>query len=220
MKATILVALWAIYNFMQPITEPQFAGGKVALSKFIVSNIVYPRYSRQRCLQGTVMVSFKLSLDGVVNQATVSSGPGTDLDEEALRVVRLSSHKWKIPTNYNTDNTLTIPVIFKLDDRSCADIPALQKQQAILYYQEQKELTSVITSYYTGKKGVQTPREKERIIALKKQLGYNDQYFDDIIDQALNKYKQGDTTGCCDDLRFVKSLGSDKADKYLVQYCR
>ncbi|MNI76004.1 hypothetical protein D3C73_1322000 [compost metagenome] len=57
-------------------------------------------------------------------------------------------------------------------------------------------------------------------MAIKSQLGIDDEYLDDRIKMGLKKIKQGDKQGACEDFLFVKYMGSKKADDYLVKYCK
>jgi hypothetical protein len=58
--------------------QPVFKGKN--LSTFIYNVMIYPEYSRDNCLQGTVNISFKLNKQGRIYQSEVQKGFGTDLD--------------------------------------------------------------------------------------------------------------------------------------------
>jgi len=97
--------------------QPVFKGKN--LSTFIYNVMIYPEYSRDNCLQGTVSISFKLNKQGRIYQSEVQKGFGTDLDLEALRVVRLTSGKWIMPADHDTLVSMVLPVNFKLRDFNC-----------------------------------------------------------------------------------------------------
>ena len=96
---SFFIILASFYNDDQPV----FMGKN--LNAFIYNVLIYPEYSLDNCLQGTVNISFRLNKDGRIYQSEVQKGFGTDLDLEALRVVRLTSGKWIIPAGYVTLNS-------------------------------------------------------------------------------------------------------------------
>lgn len=67
---------------------PQFAGGDMALFKYLSENLKYPADAREKGLQGTVYVNFIISKKGNVLFPYVTRGIGSACDEEALRVIR------------------------------------------------------------------------------------------------------------------------------------
>ena len=75
--------------FINPEVRPQFTGGDKAFGAYLSKNIRYPQQALQRRVSGRVMVNFILSAQGRVQDAHVVSGPGSGLNEEALRLVWL-----------------------------------------------------------------------------------------------------------------------------------
>lgn len=200
--------------------QPSFRGGKRGMQTFISQNLIYPGYSRQNCIQGTIEVSFRLGRNGQVYGSRVEKGLGVDLDDEALRIVRLSSGKWLVPAGFDTTSIMTMPVTFSLSDRGCLTQSPKDIRNAINAYRAQQELTAAITNFYSQKeKGKYTEDDEKKIMQLKEQLGYNEEYIDEVIEQAQKKLRQGDKEGACEDLRFVKKLGSSKADRLIESSC-
>lgn len=216
-----LLILWtAFFSSVNNDERPAFKGGKKGIESFISENLIYPAYSRQNCIQGTIQVGFKLNGAGRVIDAKVQKGFGIDLDEEALRIVRLSSGKWMVPEGFDTSNVMVLPVTFALQGYNCDSRPAKEIQEAINAYRAQEELTGAITNFYERRQpGKYTARDEQKIIQLKEQLGYDEDFIDNVIAQAKKKLKQGDKEGACDDLQFVKKIGSDKADELISKYC-
>ncbi len=85
---TILCLL--LLGFGNAIAQPHFKGGDEALSFFLKEHLVYPDYSKQNCISGTIQVSFNVDRAGKVYGVKVYKGMGIDLDDEALRVVGLT----------------------------------------------------------------------------------------------------------------------------------
>lgn len=77
--------------FVNPEVLPQFTGGDAAFRAYLAKNIRYPAEAVRQHTTGKVYVSFVLNAAGLVIYATVLRGPGTGLNEEALRLV------WHMP---------------------------------------------------------------------------------------------------------------------------
>lgn len=201
--------------------QPQFKGGPNNLNAFIKNNLIYPDYSKANCLQGTIHVQFKLDQRGEIYDSEVKKGFGIDLDDEALRLIRLSSGKWIVPANYDTTTAIVLPVNFSLKDYNCEERNKDELNAAIAAYHARADLTKAILNYYDKKTlGEATPEEELRITALKIQLGYNDKYIGRLYKQGLRKLKQGDKESACEDLQTVRRLGSDLAEESIKKNCR
>lgn len=213
----ILFAFFVLSAFTLK-AQPVIKGG---LEAFVANNSVYPRYSLFNCIQGTVTISFKLNKAGEVYYSKISSGIGTDLDDEALRLIRLSSGKWIVPKNHDTTISLIAPMKFSLSGYNCSDKNPLDIQRAILAYKSNEALVNSIQNFYKNKeRGTYKEAEEQRFVALKNELGYDDEYFNARIKDGLKKLKQKDKQGACEDFLFVKYMGSDLANEMLEKYCR
>ena len=197
--------------------EPKLKGD---LAAFLKSNTIYPSYSLHNCLQGTVKVNFKLNAKGEVYQASIVEGIGTDLDDEALRLIKMTSGKWDVPSTHDTTSALIVPVKFTLDGYGCDRISKADMALAIRSYQNQEELFDVISNFYKSKeKGTAKPEDEARILLIKNELGIDEEYLQERINLAMKKYNQGDRQGACEEFNFVKYMGLDKANEFLAKYC-
>jgi TonB family protein len=166
-----------------------------------------------------VQVSFMLDEKGNVNGAKIQQGMGIDLDDEALRVIKLTSGQWTIPDNYDAGTRIVLPVKFTPDAQRCSGVH--DQGTAIEAYKNRQELEKVVTTYYKNKYlGKADTTAEARIIQLKKQLGFNDELIEDVLDQAKAKLKQGDIAGACTDWQFIRNTGSNRADKFIAKYCK
>ena len=182
--------------------------------------MIYPEYSKQHCLQGTIQVSFKLDRKGNVSSSRVQKGYGIDLDKEALRIVRLTSGKWKVPVLYDTTVAVVLPINFSLKDYKCEQVSRDNINIFIANYKAQQELTSAILNFYQKKStGSYSTEHEQRILQLKKELGYDERYIIRLLKQAQSELRQGDKESACDDFNFIHGLGSDKADEQIAQNC-
>ncbi|MBN2350041.1 MAG: TonB family protein [Bacteroidales bacterium] len=107
------------------ITKPEFftvekaaeyTGGMEAFKKFILANIQYPEKLKTSGISGTVYIQFSIGIDGSVSDVKVLRGLHPLLDQEAIRVIKLSA-KWT-PAQQGgkpVKTTLTVPVQFRLN---------------------------------------------------------------------------------------------------------
>ncbi len=72
---------------------PEFPGGIDAFYNFLAKNIKYPADSREKGIQGKVIIQFIVEQDGTLSALKVVRGVATDIDQEALRVLQ-TSPKW------------------------------------------------------------------------------------------------------------------------------
>ena len=96
---------------------PEFPGGLDAFGKFLAENIKYPADSRNKEVQGRVLLSFIVEHDGTLSDIKVVRGLAKDLDQESLRVLSLSP-KW-IPGMQNGHAVrvaYAVPISFTLSD--------------------------------------------------------------------------------------------------------
>lgn len=201
--------------------QPQFKGGPKSLASFISNNQIYPEYSKSNCIQGTIYVRFKLNHQGKVYDSDVQKGLGVDLDDEALRLIRLTSGRWIVPASHDTTKAIVLPVNFSLKEYSCEQQPRDDINEAIMAYRTRMNLTKAIVNFYQKKAaGEFIEGDELKILELKAQLGYNDKFINQLLKQAHRKLKQKDLEGACEDLMFIRNLGSDKADDLISTNCR
>jgi TonB family protein len=68
---------------------PKYPGGSEAFRKFISENVRYPDEALEARVEGTVIVEYEITDEGVVNNTHVIKSLGYGCDEEAVRVIRL-----------------------------------------------------------------------------------------------------------------------------------
>jgi TonB family protein len=219
MRKMLIILMLTAVAFAGYAQQPTFKGGQQALDNFLSQKIVYPEYAKQNCISGTIKVGFVVDENGKVINPRVIQGFGIDLDDEALRVVKLTSGKWVIPINYQPLN-IVLPIRFEADQTVCG-ISNNDMNLAIANYKSQQSLEDVVTNYYKAKYLSKADTTHEAaIISLKKQLGYDDKFIDDVLEQAHEKLNQGDNEGACHDWTFIRNIGSNRADDLLAKYCK
>lgn len=99
-------------------TFPEYTGGSAAQFWFIKQNMEYPEEAIRKQVSGTVLVSCTVEPDGSVTDTHIFLGSQPLLNDEAIRLVTLTSGKW-IPATRNGENIAdekVIPVPFRLED--------------------------------------------------------------------------------------------------------
>ncbi len=215
----VLFTICFIFVSALAFGQVQFNFGKGSFTDFLRENTIYPSFSKANCIQGTVNISFKLDEQGKIYASKVTKGILTDLNDEALRLVRLSSGKWKVPAGYDTTTAVVIPVNFKLEGFNCEGKSSSAREAAIRAYESEEALTNSVINFYKNIDKAKLGQEVQ-FIAIKKQLGIDDDYLNSRIETGLQKIKQGDKQGACEDFSFVKNMGSNLADAHLEKYCK
>lgn len=75
--------------------QPEFPGGVQGLGQFLSQNLSYPVSAQKAGAQGKVFVSFVVCTDGSLCDYEVVKRVQPDLDQEAVRVIKKMSGKWK-----------------------------------------------------------------------------------------------------------------------------
>ena len=95
--------------------QPSFPGGQAALNSYIGNNLQYPEKAKENGVQGRVSVKFIVEKDGSISNVEVNRSVDTDLDNEAMRVIK-SMPKWN-PAKQNGTEVRAyyyVPVTFRL----------------------------------------------------------------------------------------------------------
>jgi protein TonB len=107
-----------INNWVYNVPEmPTFNGGDlIEFSKWVQRNVIYPQSAIEQDLEGRVTVEFIIDKKGQIEEIKIMRGVDPLLDNEALRVLKMSP-LWK-PGKQNGDPVrvkLVLPIIFKLN---------------------------------------------------------------------------------------------------------
>lgn len=194
---------------------------KNGLENFVAANTIYPMYALDNCIQGVVEVAFKINKEGKVTYATVTRGVGADLDAEALRLIKLTSGKWTLPSGYDTTFLVRSLMKFSLRGYGCEEMNPASMGLAIKDYVDELASQNKIVNFYKNlEQGIANVVAEDEIVSLKAELGIDDNYLDRKIRIGERKIAQGDLQSACEDFKFVKYMGSTKADQLLAKYCK
>lgn len=94
-----------------------FKGGSNGFGEFMKQNLIYPKFAVDNYVEGQVMVSFLVHLDGSVSDVKVLRSVHHLLDAEALRVIKSTSGQWEpvvLEDGTPTCSRVVLPVVFRL----------------------------------------------------------------------------------------------------------
>lgn len=78
-----------VYEFDYVDIKPEFPGGGKSFIHFINSQREYPREAYEKGIEGRVMCSFIVNIDGKISHLQVLRGAESSLNSEALRILSL-----------------------------------------------------------------------------------------------------------------------------------
>lgn len=93
----------------------EFPNGLKGLQSFLKTNLRYPASSKRDGIEGTVYILFTVKKDGSLSDFELKQGVNSELDQEALRVMKLMPH-WKaaLQNGKPVNSRFVLPVIYKL----------------------------------------------------------------------------------------------------------
>jgi protein TonB len=85
-----------IFEIFDVSEKASFPGGDEGLQRFLGENLVFPPMAMENDIEGTVNVVFVVDKTGRVKDIAILGGKkGFGLEEEAMRVIKMTSGKWK-----------------------------------------------------------------------------------------------------------------------------
>jgi TonB family protein len=116
--------------FTEVEQQAEFPGGMGEFSKFLQKNIKYPASAQRANHKGKVYIQFIVNTDGSANEFEVLKSTGdNDLDNEALRVLKLATWNPGKQNGKNVRSRFTVPINFYLDDESKVKINKNDKEE-------------------------------------------------------------------------------------------
>lgn len=95
--------------------KPKYPGGDPELKKYLSLNLHYPTLALEQKIEGEVLISFTINMEGAIVDIKIIKGIGYGCDEEAIRVVK-GMPKWQ-PARIkgrNIEVAYRLPVVFEL----------------------------------------------------------------------------------------------------------
>ena len=105
-----------IYDNLSADEQPQYPGGDAAILQIIAQKLKYPVSAMERGVQGRVVVDIVVEKDGSISEAKVVRSVDSDLDKEALRVVKsLSKFTPGTKNGHPVRARYTLPITFRMN---------------------------------------------------------------------------------------------------------
>ena len=98
-----------------PDINAEYVGGELELRKFLSLNLEYPKRLRNMGIEGDVMYEFMVMEDGSISEIKLLLGNNKQLNEDALRVLKLLSN-W-VPDSHGgrtVRSTMRLPFAYKM----------------------------------------------------------------------------------------------------------
>ncbi len=98
MIKTIALLCWLSFSFaltQKAKQQPEFIGGATKFMLFISQNYRYPEQMIRANVSGRTVVKFRITERGMVDSIQIMKSPGFGTNEEIIRVLKLTSGKWK-----------------------------------------------------------------------------------------------------------------------------
>ncbi len=68
--------------------DAKYAGGDIAFYQFIAENLKYPQEAKDNKVQGDILISFDVEIDGSLSGFTIISGLGYGVDEALIALLK------------------------------------------------------------------------------------------------------------------------------------
>lgn len=182
-------------------THTQFIGGEKAFHRLLEKKIHYPKFCKENCIQGIVVISFEVDTLGNVNFINVVNSVHELLDEIAVNALKSTSGRWN-PASINghkVTETSRIPISFIYHDNECSE-ESIENFRKGTYYYEMDSL-KLAEKYYL------------------KSFRNNPQNITAIYNCSIIRLKLNDINGACNYLNYIKTLGRKDGDELIKQYC-
>ncbi|MCU0468456.1 MAG: energy transducer TonB [Arcicella sp.] len=103
-------------TYVNPHEPAEFKGGMQGFGMFLQGTLKYPSAAQRANVSGQVHTSFDICTDGTLCDYQILKSVGFGCDEEALRVIKLSSGKWKPSKERGrlVKAKFTLPITFQL----------------------------------------------------------------------------------------------------------
>ncbi len=140
-----------------PDIDPMYAGGSHEMTRFISTSLRYPREAANDNIQGLVVYTFVVELDGSLSNFEIMHRAHPLLDAEALRIIQ-SMPKWRpaVFKGENVRSTQYVPMYFKLNKDGYRNSTTAQ-QRKVMPLDPNEEIFTIVDQmpeFPTGEVGL------------------------------------------------------------------
>lgn len=197
------------------VTPPKFTGIDAtvpviveqkfpSVTDYLKTRITYPEEAVRSARQGTVVLGFTITAEGMVSDINVINGIGSIIDNEVISALQTTSGMWK-PGYINgeaCEMEREISIVFKLEDLSNNDFTfhagksyTKACEQLLVKHNNRKALK------FFDQGIVLLPNDKSLLVL-----------------RGLTRYELGDKTGALRDWNRIASLGGLEGSEYIEKY--
>lgn len=115
------------YQYVEQM--PEYNGGSEAFLTMIYDSLTYPTDAAAAKQTGITKVRFIVRPDGTIQDAQTLFKLGYGLDEEAVRIVKLSSGNWKPGSQNGKIVHVALDVTIDFRKKAPFDVAAVEKEQ-------------------------------------------------------------------------------------------
>ena len=138
-----------------PDIDPMYSGGSHEMTRFIANSLRYPREAAENDIQGLVVYTFVVELDGSLSNFEIMHRAHPLLDAEALRIIQ-SMPAWR-PAVYKGENvrsTQYVPMYFKLNKNGVRTTAQQRKVMPIDPNEQIFTIVDKMPEFPTGEEGL------------------------------------------------------------------
>ena len=99
------------------IKTPQYPGGRAALTKYVNSNLRYPKEALENKIEGEVEAEYFINGLGNITDVKILKGIGHGCDEEVIRLIKSLIFEKAVNRGLRTSTRKTLKVNFKLPNK-------------------------------------------------------------------------------------------------------
>ena len=179
---------------------PSFIGGEVELFKFLGKNLVYPKQANLNCISGKVQLSFLIDSIGNVSDTEIVKSLGFGCDEEATKVILLTSGRWNPATKNGKPELVRIalPVMF------------LAQKDCVPYYEELLE---------KGNRFFEKEKFEKAILYYDETIMVKPFHPEALLKRGLSKLYLGNKIAACEDWNEIPKILQEEAEYYISKHC-
>lgn len=214
-----------VFNSTEVEVQPQFGKLPESIYQFLGSNVRYPTSASRNSVSGTVILSFIIKKDGKMDSLHVASNPGYGLDQEAMRVIKMSANKWRpaLIKDQAVACRVYFPVRFAVQNsnqQSTLDLspptqPRVDKATRKLMEQAQQ----ANDFYNKGLDNYEQDKLEEAKANFDKAINIKPDHIAALQNRGVVKYKMKDVAGACADWQRILQLGHKLPD-VLLNVCQ
>lgn len=103
---------------------PTYPGGAASISRFIGTNLKFPKQARKDNVEGQVVAEFTIEKDGSISDINIKTSLTPECDQAVIDVLN-KMKKWNPGKKDGKEvrALYTLPVTFKLDDGTVPTVP-------------------------------------------------------------------------------------------------